>query len=270
MRLLSKPTFFALPAILSLLSVSLLSPVAVALEIETNQVEETLETGVRSADSLESYNRAMHSFNQSLDKQLLRPAAQTYHDLTPDPIERGVSNFFSNLGEPLNALNNLLQGNPGDFVTSIGRLSFNSTFGLYGILDVATEMGMEEKEEDFGQTLAVWGIGSGPYIVLPVLGPSTLRDTVGLTVDTTIGNSVTINDQYAFNALNEQKSSEETALQGVKLISIRADLLDKKEILDTASFDDYSFIRDAYLQKRQNLILDGKIQLEELPEELFE
>ena len=130
-------------------------------------------------DPFEGWNRAMFSFNQKADKYVLKPVAEGYQAVTPAPVRKGVSNFFNNLGEPITAANSVLQAKPGKAARSLTRFVFNTTFGLFGIFDVAGAMGIERENEDFGQTLAYWGVGSGPYLVLPVLGSSNLRDLGG-------------------------------------------------------------------------------------------
>ncbi len=223
--------------------------------------EETVTT-----DPLEGYNRAMFSFNESLDQHLLKPVAEGYRDLMPDLVERGVSNFFSNLREPFNIINNLLQFKLEEAVSDTMRFTINTTLGLGGILDIATEAQIPKHDEDFGQTLAVWGVESGPYFVLPVLGPSTLRDTVGLGTELWAGNTTQVGGNNILDLTSEiTPASSELATDLTQAISKRADLLEEKEMIDQASFDNYLFIRDAYLQKRESMILDGNVPLPPLP-----
>ncbi len=134
-------------------------------------------------DPIEGYNRAMFSFNETVDKAVIKPVAQGYNYVTPQPVQTGVSNFFGNLADIWTSVNNLLQGKPGDALSDAGRVLINSTVGILGLFDVATPMGLEKHEEDFGQTLGRWGVGDGAYVVLPILGPRTVRDTVGLAAD---------------------------------------------------------------------------------------
>ncbi|MBL6969053.1 MAG: VacJ family lipoprotein [Gammaproteobacteria bacterium] len=219
-------------------------------------------------DPLEGYNRAMFGFNEALDENILKPVAEGYHDLFPDPVERGISNFFSNLHEPFNILNNLLQFKLGDAASDTVRFGINTTIGIAGLFDVATAAGLTKHDEDLGQTLAVWGVGSGPYFVIPILGPSTIRDAFGTGTEMWIGNTVEVDDTQIFK-LTDEIDSEGTrnTLFVTKAISTRADLLGTKEIIDDASFDPYAFMRDSYLQKREDLIFDGNAPLPELPED---
>ncbi|MCV6590554.1 MAG: VacJ family lipoprotein [Marinobacterium sp.] len=198
-----------------------------------------------SSDPLEGLNRVVFSFNDTLDGLVVKPLAQGYRFVTPDLLETGVSNVFDNLGEVSNILNSGLQGKVEGAVTSAVRLVFNSTIGLFGVLDVATPMGLQEQDEDFGQTLAVWGVDSGPYLVLPLLGPSTVRDTVGLTGDYLADPVSWIDD-----------TGDRNAATLVRVIDARSRLLMSESLI---SGDRYSFIRDAYLQRRDFSINDGEI-----------
>jgi phospholipid-binding lipoprotein MlaA len=157
-----------------------------------------------------------------------------------------VSNFFSNIGDVIVALNNLLQGKFSQAVSDVGRIAVNTTAGLLGVIDVATEIGLEKHNEDFGQTLGYWGIGDGPYLVLPLLGPSNLRDALGLIVDFNT-DLITYVDP----------SRTRNILWGTRFVNRRSELLDTSKILDTAALDPYDFLRDAYLQRRRNLVFDG-------------
>ncbi|WP_324768508.1 VacJ family lipoprotein [Pokkaliibacter plantistimulans] len=196
-------------------------------------------------DPLEGLNRAIFKFNDGLDTYILKPVAKGYHAVTPDIVESGVGNFFSNLGEISNIANNLLQFKIDAALQSFSRLVFNSTFGLAGLIDVATPMGIPEHEEDFGQTLGYWGLGSGPYLMLPVLGPSTLRDTAGLAFD------------YNLNPVNQIDDDKTRIGLGVlKVVNKRASLLDSERLIEG---DKYLFIRNAYLQRRDYLIHDGNV-----------
>lgn len=217
-------------------------------------------------DPLEGYNRAMFSFNESFDNNLMKPVAEGYREIMPDPAERGISNFFSNLREPFNILNNLLQFKFEDAVSDTVRFGLNTTIGIFGLFDVASEAGIPKHNEDLGQTLAVWGVESGPYFVLPIFGPSTVRDSAGIASEMWIGNTVEVGNTQLFNPTGEiTPANAENATVATKWISKRADLLEEKEMADAASFDNYAFIRDAYLQKRENLIFDGNVPLQALP-----
>jgi phospholipid-binding lipoprotein MlaA len=197
-------------------------------------------------DPIESFNRGVYEFNDALDKALLKPAAEVYRGVLPQFVRTGVSNFFSNINDVIVALNNLLQGKFVDAVSDVGRIVVNSTIGLLGVLDVATELGLEKHDEDFGQTLGYWGMGDGPYLVLPFFGPKNLRDTFGLFVDYKT-DPVTYIDP----------SRDRNIVQGVRIVNRRAELLETSKILETAALDPYEFVRDAYLQRRRNLVYDG-------------
>ena len=237
-------------------AVEKLDPVVVIAEAESS-IE---------SDPLEGYNRAMFSFNESLDNNLMKPVAEGYREIMPDPAERGISNFFSNLREPFNILNNLLQFKLEEAVSDTVRFGINSTIGILGFFDVASDAGIPKHDEDLGQTLAVWGVESGPYFVLPIFGPSTVRDTAGMASEMYIGNTVEVGNTQLFNPTGEiTPASAENATVATKFVSKRADLLEEKEMADNASFDNYAFIRDAYLQKRENQIHDGNVPLQALP-----
>lgn len=205
------------------------------------------ENESKDVDPWQGFNRAMFTFNEQLDKYALKPAAQGYRFVMPDIAERGVDNFFSNLSDVRSAVNSLLQGKVDDALTSVGRLVFNSTFGLAGLIDVATPMGLEQKPEDFGQTLGYWGLGTGPYLVLPVLGPSSVRDGIGLVPDMALEPISHVDHVPTRNSL-----------YGLKLINARAQLLKAEQII---SGDKYIFVRDAYLQRREFLVNDGEVQV---------
>jgi len=203
-------------------------------------------TGADSRDPFEGFNRAMYSFNDTFDHVLAKPVATAYHDALPSAIRTGVRNFFANLGDLWIGANNLLQGKPGEAVVDWARFAFNSTFGLLGINDVATEMGLEKHDEDFGQTLGRWGMEDGNYHVWPIFGSRTSRDTFGSVVDW-FGDPVYYVD----------KPGVRYAARGLRLVSTRADLLDASRILEEAALDKYVFQRDAYLQRRRSQIYDG-------------
>ncbi|HEY8553253.1 MAG TPA: VacJ family lipoprotein [Burkholderiales bacterium] len=198
-------------------------------------------------DPLEPFNRAMYAFNDKFDRYVLRPVARGYRAVVPRPIRRGVTNFFSNLREPLIGVNNALQGKFGNAAVSLGRFVTNSTIGLLGLFDVARHFGLERHDEDFGQTLAVWGIGEGPYLVLPFFGPSNFRDGVGLYADF---------EMYPPAHLNDE--STRWTVYSVEAINTRAGLLEAGDILEQAAGQDpYVFVREAYRQRRRALINDG-------------
>lgn len=197
-------------------------------------------------DPFESYNRAMFAFNDAFDRNLLKPVSEAYKDYVPSPVQSGVSNFFGNIGDILVVLNDLLQGKFAQARDDTLRVFVNSVFGLFGLFDVASHMELPKHHEDFGQTLAVWGVSDGPYIVLPFLNASTLRDTVGLLVDSTVDPIYDIKDTEALYATI-----------ALKTVDKRAELLGASKVLDQAAFDRYAFLRDAYLQRRKHLIYDG-------------
>lgn len=198
-----------------------------------------------NVDTLENFNRRIYSFNVRLDKYLLKPIAKGYKTVTPEFVDNSVTNFFSNLGDVGNAVNNLLQFKVSDAINDTERFVFNSTFGFAGLLDVASAAGLEKHNEDFGQTLARWGVGSGPYVMLPFLGPSTIRDAgAKLTVD-----RLTDVTNY---------SDENLYYFALEIVDKRADLINEEKAFENISNDQYVAIRDAWLQRRDYLITDGK------------
>ena len=202
------------------------------------------------ADPLESFNRGVYQFNDTLDKAIAKPVAQGYNAAMPAPGKIMVSNFFSNLDDVIVTVNDLLQFKFAQAASDGARFVFNSTFGVFGLFDVASRL--EKHNEDFGQTLGYWGVGSGAYIVLPILGPSSVRDGVGLYMDSRpsklrhVDHIRTRNQLYLAKAVNR-----------------RAQLLDQEKVLDEAALDRYEFIRDAYLLRRQSLVYDGNPPREE-------
>ncbi len=203
-------------------------------------------TAGNPTDPFEPVNRGIYEFNETLDKALLKPAAQAYRAILPQFVRSSVSNFFSNINDVVVALNNLLQGKFTAAYTDLGRIAINSTLGVLGLFDVATEAGIEKHEEDFGQTLGYWGVGDGPFLMLPLFGPSTARDTAGRFVDYK-ADLVTYVDP----------SRSRNQLWVARGVNRRAELLDASTVLQTAALDPYEFVRDAYLQRRRNLIHDG-------------
>ena len=198
-------------------------------------------------DPLEPLNRGIYKFNDGVDHLLIKPAAEFYRFAVPQFMRTGVSNFFSNLNDVIVALNNLLQGKLTMAASDVGRILLNSTVGLLGLYDAATEVGLERNNEDFGQTLGFWGIADGPYLVLPLLGPSSARDAVGW-----------FGDYYAWPPTYLRSEGKRNILIAVRFVTARADLLEASRILETAALDPYEFVRDAYLQRRRNLVYDGK------------
>jgi phospholipid-binding lipoprotein MlaA len=211
-------------------------------------------------DPLEGFNRAMYTFNDKLDRYVLKPLAKGYRAIAPKPVSKSISNFFNNLHEPTVMLNNLLQGKPGQAASDLGRLLVNSTVGIAGLFDVATKVGLQKHNEDFGQTLAVWGVGDGPYLVLPFFGPSNLRDGPALVVDW---------ETYPPNHMEERSTRDKLFV--VEVIDKRAQLLDASDILEQAAGQDpYVFVREAHRQSRRNQIYDGNPPQAAPPPGLFE
>ncbi len=203
-------------------------------------------SGGNPADPLEPFNRAMFSFNDTLDDAVMKPVAKAYRAVLPGIVLTGVSNFFSNLEDVWISVNDVLQGKFQRGLEDFGRLLLNSTFGIAGIFDLASEAGLPKNNEDFGQTLAWWGVGSGAYLVLPILGPSTVRDGLAFLVDTQADPVWRIGDVPARNT---------TVV--VRYVGRRAELLDATSVLEAAALDKYGFVREAWLQRRRNLIYDG-------------
>jgi len=203
------------------------------------------------ADPWEPLNRPIHSFNNAYDTVLLKPIAKGYEFIIPGVLRQGVTNFSRNLREPLHIINNLLQGKGSAAVSDTGRLLLNSTFGVLGIFDLATPAGLERSDEDFGQTLAAWGVPAGPYIVIPFLGPSTLRD--GLMIPLNL---------LADPLWHYDNSSIRDKLYVLRLIDVRQRLFVADELLE-GSQDKYITIRESYLQRRQYLIFDGNPPVDE-------
>lgn len=198
------------------------------------------------ADPLEPMNRRIASFNDVLDDNVLKPVAIGYRDYTPTLVKTGVTNFFRNLGDVLSTLNNGLQLKGHDTAESFMRLTVNTIFGIYGIFDVATEIGLERHPEDFGQTLGYWGVPNGPYLVLPVFGPSTVRDASVLPLEFSL-------DPVG----NHDVTAERNVAVVTRIVEKRATLLKTSDLLAGAAIDKYSFTRDSYLQFRRNQVYDG-------------
>lgn len=197
-------------------------------------------------DPWEGMNRKTFAFNEKLDAAVLKPVATTYKKVVPEFAREGVNNFFDNLEDIGTSLNNVLQGKPGQGLSDAGRFLVNSTLGVFGLWDVATPMGLEKHYEDFGQTLGVWGVQSGPYLVLPLLGPSTARDAPAKIVDPS---------WYYSNYVDPQ--SLYWGLWTVDKVRTRANLLGAESVVEQAALDKYSFIRDAWMQRRQSQVYDG-------------
>lgn len=201
-------------------------------------------------DPLEPLNRGIYQFNDGVDRAVLKPVATVYRDVTPSPVQTGVGNFFANLRDAWSAFNALLQARPREAAENFMRFNVNTFLGLGGVLDIASEMGIERTKLDFGLTLGRWGVPDGPYLVLPLLGPSNLRDTAALPVDMQGDAVAGVSDIPARNSL-----------QALRVVDQRASLLRAGDLIDEAALDRYSFLRDAYLQRRQSQI--GRQQPEE-------
>ncbi|AHE99323.1 MlaA family lipoprotein [Thioalkalivibrio paradoxus] len=201
------------------------------------------------SDPFERYNRAMFAFNDGFDRTVLKPAAETYQEL-PQPVRSGVGNFFSNLGDVVVLFNSLLQGKFHNAASDASRLMFNTTFGVFGVFDVASPMGLAKNNEDFGQTLGHWGVPAGPYLQIPFLGPSTVRDAPARVVDV-----------YTHPARFVYSDHPDTvlALAALDLVHVRAGLLSTEAVLATISDDRYVALRDFWLQRREFLVRDGEI-----------
>lgn len=217
-----------------------------ALAVSAGALGGCATTNGHPQDPFEGFNRAVFSFNETLDDVALKPVAQAYEAVVPMPARTGVSNAFYNLEEPWTALNNLIQGKPAEAASDVGRFLINATLGIFGLFDVASEIGMERHNEDFGQTLGRWGMGDGPYLVLPLIGPRTARDFLGFLGD--------LNRDRAWNI--DHIRTRNSAV-GLRLINDRANLLPAEGLLDEASLDKYAYTRSAYLQRRRSLIYDG-------------
>ena len=194
-------------------------------------------------DPLEGMNRSVYQFNDALDRAVFTPVAKTYQAVTPVPVRDCVSNFFGNLRDVWSSINFFLQGSVPDGINGFGRVLMNTTVGGLGCFDAAATVGVPRQHNDFGLTLGVWGVSEGPYLVLPLLGPSTVRDGAGLIVDVNGGVIDHIENVRLRNSL-----------WGVGLLDTRSRLLDASEMVDDLALDSYSFIRDAYLQRRGNTL----------------
>jgi phospholipid-binding lipoprotein MlaA len=194
------------------------------------------------SDPLEPFNRVVFRANDKLDQYVAIPLAKGYRNITPSPVRTAVNNFFGNIGDVGNTINNVLQGKGEDAMNSLMRLALNTTFGIAGLLDIATPAGLRKHPQDFGLTLGRWHVPSGPYLVLPLFGPSSFRDGTGLAVD------------FQLDPVTYAESDVRTPLYAVNFVSIRANLLETTQLLEEVALDKYTFVRDGYLQRRQYLI----------------
>lgn len=197
-------------------------------------------------DPWERWNRQVYAFNDVVDDAVLKPVATTYQNVVPALARQGVGNFFGNFSDAWSSVNNLLQGKLEGALKDFFRVSTNTFFGLGGVLDIATEMGIDRQSEDFGQTLGRWGFADGPFVVWPLLGPSNLRDSFALPLDFKASPNLVVND-----------SATRTGLTVLRVVDIRSNLLAATRMLDDIALDPYTFTRDAYLQQRRNSVFDG-------------
>lgn len=210
-------------------------------------------------DPFQPFNRAVFHFNTDFDNAFLKPAARGYQAITPAPVNRSVSNFFGNLADVPSAVNNALQFKLSRAGSDVGRVLINTTVGVGGLFDVASNMGLPSYKEDFGQTLGYWGFGPGPFLMIPILGPSSVRDSVG-----------DVGQAFLHPAFYLDSNEAIAGLVVLRLVDRRADLLAAGEILDAAAIDRYAFLRDAYLQRRRALVYDGNPPDDDLFDDLFD
>ena len=230
-------------------------PTTEAIPLAATDIDKTVDleafddefSGPPVNDPLEPINRVTLEFNQQLDVWLIRPAAKGYETVVPPPVRLIIGNVFGNVGDLWTATNNLLQGKPLDAASDLLRFAINSTFGLAGVADLASEFGLPKHKEDFGQTLGRWGIPEGPYLVLPLFGPGSLRDAVG-----TLAGDLQANP---FQTLPDPGTRN--AIMAIRLVDARSRLLSGDQLFNEISIDRYLFIRDAYLQRRRSQVWDG-------------
>jgi phospholipid-binding lipoprotein MlaA len=209
-----------------------------------------------TSDPFESWNRKVFAFNDAVDTAVLKPVAETYRDVVPVFVRTSINNVLGNLYDVWSTANHFLQGKFSSGMEMGMRVLTNTVLGAAGIFDVATEAGMQRRSEDFGQTLGMWGVGSGPFLVLPFLGSSTLRDTAGLLVD-----------RQASPSVLPSASADRYAVTAMELISTRANLLSAGNLVDSVALDRYSFLRDAYLSRRRDALYDGAPPMETFEDE---
>lgn len=197
-------------------------------------------------DPWESWNRKVFNFNEQLDASVIKPAATVYANVVPELVRQGIDNVFGNFSDAWSAVNSVLQGKINDGAEGVMRVGTNTLFGVGGLFDVARDLGLERRNEDFGQTLGAWGFGAGAYVVWPLFGPSSIRDTVALPLDRAVSPALLIDG-----------GASQAAVTFVQLINLRASLLGASSVIDDIALDKYTFIRDAYLQRRRSLTFDG-------------
>lgn len=203
-------------------------------------------TGPNPRDPYEPFNRKMFAFNDTVDRVALKPAATAYKKVLPSIVQTGVNNFFGNLADLWTGANNLMQGKGKDGLTDFARFGLNSTLGLLGVIDIGSDVGLQKHNEDFGQTLGAWGVQSGPYLMLPLFGPSTVRDGVVLPLDIKA-------DPWGYKEPVYLRNSGTV----LRLVDQRATVLDASNLMEEAALDRYEFIRDGFLQRRESRIQDG-------------
>ncbi|TBO30131.1 VacJ family lipoprotein [Aquabacterium lacunae] len=208
----------------------------------------------QNRDPMEAFNRKVFGFNEAVDTAVVAPVARGYVAVTPQPVQTGVTNFLNNLKDVWATVNLFLQGRVGEGAQNILRVAINSTLGVAGLVDVATELQLDRKDEDFGQTLGTWGVPSGAYVVLPFLGPSTVRDTAALPLDLYAGPTQAFSEVRDINVV-----------RGLNIIDVRARLLGASDLLGDVALDKYTFIRDAFLQRRRSQVYNGDV-----PEEAYD
>ena len=197
-------------------------------------------------DPWENWNRKVFSFNDDIDHAVVKPTAKAYRQIVPQFVRSGVGNFFGNFTDVWSALNNFLQGKGEHGFNDVMRVGTNTVFGIFGFFDVATEAGLERTGEDFGQTLGVWGVPPGPYIVWPLLGPSSVRESLAMPLDRVVTPALIVN-----------RSTAQFGVTVLQVVNLRANLLSASSLMDDVALDRYSFLRDAYLQRRRSLVYDG-------------
>ena len=198
-------------------------------------------------DPWENWNRKVFDFNEKLDANVIKPVATVYSNVVPRPVRRGIDNFFGNAQDAWSAVNNVLQGKVQLGLQDMVRFGTNTIFGLAGVLDVASEMGLERHNEDFGQTLGAWGLKSGPYIVWPLLGPSTVRESIALPLDLSASPTLVLDAGLS-----------KISITTLRIVNTRSNLLQTTRVIDDIALDKYTFVRDGYLQRRRSLVLDGE------------
>lgn len=238
----SGPALRALLAGLALIAGAVLAPAHAQAQAPVQGVPSL----ALKADPLEGLNRGVFAFNEVVDRALIKPLATAYRAVLPSPVRTGVDNVFGNVGDAWSAVNHLLQGKVKSALEMTVRVTTNTVFGLGGLLDLASDAGLERQPEDFGQTLGKWGFGPGPYLVLPFYGASSLRDAAGLPLDRQASLPGIVHD-----------GTYRWALTTLELVHARSDLLSATSLLDQVAFDKYTFVRDSYLARRRSLVFDG-------------